>query len=312
MYKNFSHGVMFHYFHNEKIKKKIEGSLTAKQFEKILIKIGIKNIVSPEIFLKKIKNKDYKKKLVCLTFDDGIKSQIKIALPLLNKYKLKAFFFCNNIPSKLDAEYFRYFRNHYYKKVDFFYKGFFNNSKKDLKIFFKNYKKRIYEIKRNNKYYSINDIKFRLVRDELLSNHEYRKIMLNLFKKKNLNYKKFKLEKELYFSKKDILKLRDLGHTVGLHTKDHLIIHNLSKIEQSAQYKKNLRNLSAILNQKKRIVSMSHPKGNFNKDTLDILNKIKIEIGFLNRFHDRKLLKKKYKKYTNLIIPRIECNAYLK
>ena len=204
MQKNFSHGVMFHYFHEKKNKKNIQGSLTAKKFEKILINIGIKNIVSPETFLKQIRNKNYKKKLVCLTFDDGIKSQIKIALPILNKYKLKAFFFCNNIPCRSDNEFFRYFRNYYYRKLNFFYKDFFTHCKKDLKNFFKKNKQNIYKIKKMHKYYSINDIKFRLVRDELLNPHEYKKIMIYLFKVKNLNYKKFKLKKKLNFSKKDI------------------------------------------------------------------------------------------------------------
>ena len=87
---------------------------------------------------------------------------------------------------------------------------------------------------------------------------------------------------------------------------------HLSKIEQLKEYKENLKNLSTILNQKKSIRSMSHPDGNFNKDTFEILNNIKIEVGFTNGFRDRELLKKVYRKYANLIIPRLEFKEYLK
>ena len=61
-------------------------------FESLLLDIGIENIVSPSLFLDKInkQSRDYK---CCITFDDGLKSQFKIALPILEKYNIKAFWF---------------------------------------------------------------------------------------------------------------------------------------------------------------------------------------------------------------------------
>ena len=44
------------------------------------------------------------------------------------------------------------------------------------------------------------------------------------------------------------------------------------------EYKKNYEHLKKII--KKPIKSMSHVCGSYNKDTLDILNSMKIEIGF--------------------------------
>ena len=40
-----------------------------------------------------IKKKKLKRTDTCITFDDGLRSQFKYALPILNKYNIKAFWF---------------------------------------------------------------------------------------------------------------------------------------------------------------------------------------------------------------------------
>ena len=42
--------------------------------------------------------------------------------------------------------------------------------------------------------------------------------------------------------------------------------------------------LSGILNNKEKIISMSHPCGSYNNNTFDILKKLGIEIGFNARY----------------------------
>ena len=83
------HGIMFHHFHDDKNFKKGQGSLSGKEFKKIIKFIGKKNIISPEL-LSTSSNLDGK---VCLTFDDGLKCQYKIARPILKEFGIKAFFF---------------------------------------------------------------------------------------------------------------------------------------------------------------------------------------------------------------------------
>ena len=97
MIKTFFHGVMFHHFHNNNgIHKKSQGSIDRNQLIRIIKKIGRKNILDSDIFLKRFIKKKLKESEVCLTFDDGLKCQFDIVLPVLQKYKIKAFF-CKHI-----------------------------------------------------------------------------------------------------------------------------------------------------------------------------------------------------------------------
>ena len=64
-------------------------------------------------------------------------------------------------------EIFRYFRLNFLRIIKNFYKIFFENLNQDLSLFFDQNKDLILE-KEEYKFYSIEDIKFRLVRDLLL------------------------------------------------------------------------------------------------------------------------------------------------
>ena len=69
----------------------------------------------------------------------------------------------------------------YFNDVDEFYDLFFLELNNDLSIFFLEKDKSIINMKRKHPYYSINDIKFRLVRDELLTKDDYNEIMCKMF-----------------------------------------------------------------------------------------------------------------------------------
>ena len=73
----FLHGVMFHHFHDKKKHIKSQGSIDAKDLTKIIKFIGRKNILNADEFLNK-KNSKFLSNKVCLTFDDGLKSQYDI------------------------------------------------------------------------------------------------------------------------------------------------------------------------------------------------------------------------------------------
>ena len=79
-----------------------------------------------------------------------------------------------------------------------------------------------------------------------------------------------------------IVKMRKLGHLIGLHSHTHpTVLEELSLEEQTDEYSKNITILSKILNcDKKEIKSMSHPCGSYNQHTLKILKDLGIELGF--------------------------------
>lgn len=278
----FLHGIMFHHFHDFKKHKKTQGSIDQNQFEKIIKNIGIKNILNPKEFLKYVKLGKLNQKKVCITFDDGLKSQYDVALRVLDKYNLKAFFFIftsifSGNPDYLEI--YRYFRTNHYKKIDDFYNDFFSNSKTNLINFKNDNEIKIKEIKKKFPFYSTNDIIFRLIRDENLTKNEYDKIMKKMMLFKRFNYKK--ILENLYINKKNLNSLVNKGHLIGLHSHTHPTrIENFSKKKQIKEYKHNMINLNKFIKSKHQINSMSHPCGSYNPETLKILKNMKIELGF--------------------------------
>jgi len=274
---------MFHHFHDDGIHTKGQGSIDKDDFYKMINFIGRNNILDADIFFEKLKNKKLKETEVCITFDDALKCQIDIALPVLEELKIKSFFFVytSMFEGKPDnLEIFRYFRTNYFNNVDEFYNSFYQVLDKDLKTFFEDNNDKIKATKIKFPHYSIEDIKFRLVRDIFLTKSQYEETMLLMFKEKQFNYKDF--FKKLFFQKDDLKTLDSLGHLVGLHSHNHpTLLEKLNYDEQKDEYEKCLSSISNILDKpKNEIKYMSHPCGSYNKDTFEILKELGIELGF--------------------------------
>ena len=280
---NFYHGIVFHHFHDDGIHTKGQGSIDKDDFYKMINFIGRNNIINADEFFEKLKKKKLKNNEVCLTFDDAIKCQIDIALPVLEELKIKSFFFAytsmfQNKPDNLEI--FRYFRINYFDSVDEFYKNFYKILDKDLKSFFERNSVLIKETTIKFPFHTISDLKFRLVRDNFLTKSQYEEVMFLMFKEKQFNH--YDLYKKLFFQKSDLQTLNNLGHLVGLHSHNHpTFLENLGYNEQKNEYEKCLSLISDILNKpKNEIKSMSHPCGSYNEHTLQILKELGIELGF--------------------------------
>ena len=280
---NFFHGIMFHHFHDDGVHTRGQGSISKDDFYKMINFIGRNNILDAGIFFEKFKNKKLKENEVCLTFDDTIKCQIDIALPVLEELKIKSFFFVytsvfEDKPDNLEV--FRYFRMNYFDDVDEFYNNFYKVLDKDLKNFFDNNNEKIQSTKIKFSHYSIEDVKFRLVRDMYLTKSQYEEIMFLMMKEKKFNFKEF--YPKLFFDSNDLKKLDSLGHLVGLHSHNHpTLLEKLNYNEQKNEYEQCLTTISRILDKPKtEIKYMSHPTGSYNKNTLEILKELGIELGF--------------------------------
>ena len=279
--------VMFHHFHDGVKHIKTQGSFDKDKLYNLIKKIGIKNILSPNEFLYKVKNKKLNSKETCITFDDGIKSQYDVAFPLLTDLNLTAFFFVYTsiFEKKINfLELNRYFREMYFKNVEDYYNEFYSILKNKV-----DWKKISFEIKKNKKYllkqkkiysfYSISDLKFRFIRDQLLNRENFNKISLNLFKKKNFNYKK--ANKELYINKNDLKTLSKYKTLIGLHSLSHPTNFDvLPYSEQLKELKNNKLKIEKIIKQK--VFSLAYPLGKYNFNTLKVIKKLGIEIAFLS------------------------------
>ena len=280
---NFFHGIMFHHFHDDGVHTRSQGSISKDDFYKMINFIGRNNILDADIFFEKFKNKKLKENEVCITFDDTIKCQIDIALPVLEELKIKSFFFVytsvfEDKPDNLEV--FRYFRMNYFDDVDEFYNNFYKVLDKDLKNFFENNNEKIQSTKIKFPHYSIEDVKFRLVRDIYLTKSQYEEIMFLMMKEKQFNFKEF--YPKLFIDSNDLKKLDSLGHLVGLHSHNHpTLLEKLNYNEQKNEYEQCLTTISRILDKpKSEIKYMSHPCGSYNKNTLEILKELGIELGF--------------------------------
>ena len=136
MYRsNFPHGIMFHYFHSSGDDPKDQGSLSAEDFENILLFVGLENILPPDEWVFRLQNNRLRRSDICVTFDDGLRCQYDVCLPILEKYKIRCFWFVyscvfEDLAGKLDI--YRILRTRYFDSIDGFYISFFKKVEEQL------------------------------------------------------------------------------------------------------------------------------------------------------------------------------------
>jgi len=319
---------MFHHFHNEK-HLKTQGAISEDDFEKILNHIGRERILSPLEWLERLKENKLKPEDLCLTFDDGLLSQIDIALPVLEHYGLKAFWFVySGVFSASMAgqaggegagnlEIYRFFRTKYFKNIDDFYSLFFERFSESGMAApvnpalaaplggaslaqFGREKEGIQELRKAFPFYSENDARFRFLRDRVLGKENYEKLIDAILKERGAS--KAEIAENLWMSDKDLKKLSDNGHLIGLHSYSHpTALAELSFQEQTDEYRKNYSHLKKVSG--KKPVAMSHPCNSYNEDTLKILKELGVYCGFLSNMVSKPTVKNP-PAGSNLEIPR--------
>ena len=299
-------GILFHQFHSYKSFYKSPGSLNKDIFYKF-IKNNIKRLRNPEEFLNS-KNSD---KIMTLTFDDGLKSQYEIALDIMDNFKIKGFFFIFTEFLKnehLTIENIRYFKYKFFKNANSFYKSFFKTYEelfsKNLTFNYKK-EKEIFKIyAKESRYYNYNDIAYKVVRDNKLNMEEYKKIILEMLKRKKVDLKS--LTKKLYMSKNDIINLSNLNHVIGLHSHSHTHKNYLySYKEELSDYIINKNILEKII--KKKIYCLSYPFGNYTDNSEEVLSTLGIKYAFC-----KNSLKINKFKNQNFCLPRENISNLLK
>ena len=126
-------------------------------------------------------------------------------------------------------------------------------------------------------FYTSNDKWFRYLRDIVFGTNRYNSLMKALMAKHKFSAEEV-LEK-LWIDSKQLKEIHELGHVIGLHSHSHpTTIHKLKRNEQRLEYENNYKCLKSILGTSP--TTMSHPCGNYNDDTLDVLTELGIRVGF--------------------------------
>jgi len=303
---NIPYGIMFHHFHGGTHRPDKANSLSKIQFEKILNFVGIKNILSPNEWINLSNLGKLKSYHRCITFDDGLKNQFDIALPVLQKYNLKAFWFIYSAQYYGDyprLDIFRKFRYHYFDNISEYYKEFFSQDGVKNPINDQNFKSWKNHLSKICPFYSDEDLKYRYTRDLVLGPKKYLSIVEKLIKLHNL--KLSDLTNNLWLTKSDLRLLSKQGHVLGLHSHNHpTVLRNLTQKQQETQY---IKNKNFIKKYSSSIVSMAHPCNSYNKTTLKILSNMGIKIGFRANTNKKNIINS----FKNLQLPREDCTNIL-
>jgi peptidoglycan/xylan/chitin deacetylase (PgdA/CDA1 family) len=273
---------MFHHFHGHG-HLPAPGSLDAIEFSAMLSWLGSEfNLLGAREFKLRFLNQQLEERDVCLSFDDGLKCQIDVALPELDKRGLDAFFFVYSSAFSDSPDYleiYRLFRTSAYNTVDDFYLEFFAYVKsmdpEAYALHHAHYAKLSYLS--GFQFYSESDKWFRYLRDQHLGREKYRDAMTTLMNQKSFSTDDAK--SQLWMTEEDLRLLSERGHTVGLHSNTHPTqMSSLDVEEQKLEYKRNKLHLQSLTGRVP--TTMSHPCGDYNSDTLRVLRDLGIELGF--------------------------------
>jgi peptidoglycan/xylan/chitin deacetylase (PgdA/CDA1 family) len=272
---------MFHRFHRSGGQCSGQGSLTESQLEVILHYVGPDRILTPEEWLSRMCGGRLQDGDLCLTLDDGLRSQIDVALPVLDAMGLKAFWFV--FSSVLDGaidrnEVYNFFAVNYFPSFDVFVADFLSEAGTAVGIFSSStYLQFRQNLMVGRSYYSESDVRYRFVRSHVLDRSGFERVMDALIARHGRSVES--LAQGMWLSRADVARLSAAGHEVGLHSYDHpFMMQALSREEQVNQYASNASSLQKITG--RNAISMSHPFNSYNSVTLEILNSLGIKCGF--------------------------------
>jgi peptidoglycan/xylan/chitin deacetylase (PgdA/CDA1 family) len=273
---------MFHHFHGTGHAAS-QGSISAADLARILDYLGCERILGAQEWQKRALAGQLGSDDLCLTFDDALRSQIDVALPVLEDRGLTAFWFVYSeafgTPVR-NVEIFRAFRHDCYPDIEAFYREF--EAKVLESPFAAEASKAISSGLADSHlaefdFYTCSDRRFRYLRDKVLGKLAYEDLMLDMMAASG--YDVATARRHLWMSEDDLLSLHRNGHVVGLHSFSHPTeLGVLSHEEQMREYGANKEHLEKVLGSS--VISMSHPCNSYDSDTLSILKGLGIRLGF--------------------------------
>jgi peptidoglycan/xylan/chitin deacetylase (PgdA/CDA1 family) len=220
---------------------------------------------------------------VCLTFDDSLRSAYDIALSVLERRSLTAFWFVYTSVLDGDLNTFeldRQLRNRLFPTVEDFNAAFLEvvaggpyaaEAAEALRGFDPAAYLSGYP------FYTEGDRRFRFVRDEVLGPVRYRETMDAITRSKGVDPRR--LAENVWLDAASLRHLQAGGHVIGLHSHTHpLRMADLPAADQEGEYRTNHRRLTEIVGEPP--TTMSHPSNSYSPETLRILAALGVRLGF--------------------------------
>jgi peptidoglycan/xylan/chitin deacetylase (PgdA/CDA1 family) len=294
-------GLMFHYFHGEGHSPG-QGTLSSTQFEEILDRyLAGGRLRSAKQWTQSAEEGCLRPSEVCITFDDALRSQFDIALPVLRRKGLTALWFVQSgvLTGEIGLlEAYRIFRNKFFPTMLDFYRAFCERAcsvcaaESVAKIAAPIPSSYLREFA----FYTQEDRRFRYIRDNVLRTDEYQSIMQDLISSRGTTVEELSIDASL--DSECLRTLENEGHVIGLHSHSHPTnLADLAKERQREEYVKNFQVLREILVEAP--FCMAHPCNSYSTDTLEILRDLGIRIGFRSNMT--------MQHHSRLEFPRVDC-----
>lgn len=300
--------IMYHYVReinksNYPNLKGLEYKLFVKQINYFLKKF---NILSYENFVEIInKKKIPKKPSILLTFDDGYLDHYEYVFPFLNKKKVEGIFYPpkkaieNKTVLDVNKIHFILEKEQNRKKI---LNEIINDLKKENLI--KYLEKNLENINTHSRFDDKETVMIKRLLQHFLPSNMREKILNSLFKK-IVNEEINQFSKKLYMNKNHIKEMSKNNMTFGSHGTYHKWLEYLDFSQQKKEIKESLNFLKKNTFQKE--FSFCYPYGSYNKNTLKILKRLKINFSFTTSpgFLSKNNIK------DNLYLPRFDTNDFL-
>jgi peptidoglycan/xylan/chitin deacetylase (PgdA/CDA1 family) len=301
--------IMYHYVRpiSRSAYPKIKGLEIEKFTKQVHYLKKNKKIVSTGDVIKAVnQNIDLPSGSVWLTFDDGYKDHVEFVAPILEKMGIEGCFFpvSNAFESTclLDVN-----KIHYILAL---------SSSDDLliqilkeRMLVAGYTKKDFlnlwgSVDKSSRYDSKKIMFFKKILQRELPLHIRSKILDEIFEV-IVDKKQADISRELYMSKSDLYHLHKKGFAIGVHTKSHQWLNQLTYTEQKKEVAEAIEALKKITGNTNNFI-MCYPYGAYNKTTLNLLKEYNCSLAVTTKKGIANLIKDN--KYE---LPRLDTNDYL-
>ena len=277
-----AHGLMFHHFHSEDHSPRpgsISGTDLASMIDFLLDRW---EILTPTEFATRAESGLLTKKEIVLTFDDALKSQVDVAVPVLSSRGLVGIFsvYSSVLDGRPDPlEIFATFRQEMFASFDEYWESFLelvsDLMPESLAVLGREYPDNHLA---NFPFYSLSERRFRFLRDDVLGPERYQELMWEHVRQHPL-FDVVAASSALWMDKESLVRLARDGHSIGLHSDTHPTrMDLLPQKQQEEEYFTNFRwiknNLSVTP------TTVAHPCGAYSQETLRILSDMGVTLGF--------------------------------